>query len=147
MSAESAITLCGLDGTVKRSTLYYKVQYARANGVYDSVLKRKAERILKTLDDKKVAGLVINVDEDDDEISSCSRNDDLISPVTTATTLTSLSSDACTTVTTTTRSSRSAAREGEDAGEKKRYRSTSKQASVGRLDGKRCKEVDYKGRF
>ena len=36
---------------------------ARAKGTYDSVLKKKAEQILKTLDSK--VELVINVDDDD----------------------------------------------------------------------------------
>ena len=38
---------------------------ARAKGTYDSVLKKKAQQILKTLDTK--VGLVINVHDDDDD--------------------------------------------------------------------------------
>jgi hypothetical protein len=131
MAAESAITFCGLADTLKRSTLYYRVQMARAKGTYDSVLKKKAEQILKNLETK--VGLVINVDDDDasQTSSGASRN---VSPVTT-TTLTSLSSsDACTI---TTRSS--------STGEK-RYRRTSRQASVERLEDKRFR-IDYEGRF
>ena len=132
MAAESAITFCGLDGTLKRSTLYYRVKMARAKGTYDSVLKKKAEHILKTLDTK--VGLVINVDDDDDGSQTSSGGSRIISPVTT-TTLTSLSlSDACTI---TTRSS--------STGEK-RYRKTSRQTSVESLEDKRLR-VDYEGRF
>ena len=39
------------------------IQVARARGTYDSVLKKKAEQILKTLYSK--VGLVLNVDDDD----------------------------------------------------------------------------------
>jgi hypothetical protein len=102
----------------------YRVQMARARGTYDSVLKKKAEQILKTLDRK--VGLVINVDDDDvcqQTSSGGSRN----------ITLTSLlSSDA---FTITTRSS--------STGEK-RYRRTLRQASVESLEDKRFR-VDYKG--
>ena len=104
MAAASAITFCGLDGTLKRSTLYYRVQMARAKGTYDSVLKKKAEQILKTLDTK--VGLVINVDDDGDDDDDASQTSSggsrIISPVTTTTLTSLLSSDACTI---TTRSS------------------------------------------
>jgi hypothetical protein len=108
---------------------------ASAKGTYDSVLKKNAEQILKTLDTK--VGLVIHVvDADDDDASQMSSGGSrIISPVTT-TTLTSLSLllDACTI---TTRSS--------STGEK-RYRRTSRQASVESLEDKRFR-VGYEGRL
>ena len=136
MTADNAITFLGLDDTVTRSTLYNRIKAARAQGTYDSVLKKKAEQILKTLDTK--VGLVINVDadDDDDDASQSSRN---ISPVTTTTTMTSFSSsDACGT-TITTRSSST-------GGGEKRYRRNSRQASLENLEDKRLR-VDYEGRF
>ena len=97
MTADNALTFLGLDGTVSRSTLNNRIKAARAQGTYDSVLKKKAEHILKTLDTK--VGLVINVDtDDDDDASQSSRN---ISPVTTTMTTSFSSSDACSTTITT----------------------------------------------
>lgn len=128
---EQAIAACELQGILPYSTLYYRVKLARRKGTYDSILKAKAEQVIRS--NMKV-GIVIDIEQNEDA-SERSRN---ISPVT----MKSLSSSSNVTCTSTTTGASTATTSSEG----KRSRKSSRQASLARLEAKRLK-VDYEGRY